>query len=236
MSRAKRLFDLALLAILTPVLFPVLALLAAILLIVQGRPLFFGSVRMRDPVRRFTLWKLRSMTLDGADHGVSGGNKRARVTPIGRILRRARMDELPQLVNIARGDISFVGPRPPLPLYVERFPALYARVLTSCPGVTGLASLVFAAHEEGLLARCTTAQETDAVYARRCVPRKARIDLIYQANQSLSLDAWLVVLTIGRSCGLLRRGRRLPRRRTPARSAASAPKPAAPRRDGAAAK
>ena len=123
------------------------------------------------------------------------------------------MDELPQMWNILRGDISFVGPRPPLPVYVTRFPDLYAQVLQSRPGVTGLASLVFAAHEEALLSRCATSDETDAIYARRCVPRKARIDLLYQRRRSLLLDAWLVIVTGGRALGLMRRGRRLPRLR-----------------------
>ena len=106
----------------------------------------------------------------------------------GRFLRRSRLDEVPQLWNVLKGDMSFVGPRPPLRLYVERFPELYAKVLQSRPGVTGLATLVFHRHEEKLLAACRSAAETDAVYARRCVPRKARIDLIYQNM----LSEWLV--------------------------------------------
>jgi lipopolysaccharide/colanic/teichoic acid biosynthesis glycosyltransferase len=213
MTLSKRLFDLFLLALLAVILVPVLAVLALILAGVQGRPVLFGSNRSRAPGHDFTLWKLRSMTQDAGDAGVSGGDKQARITPLGRVLRRTRMDELPQMWNILRGDISFVGPRPPLPAYVARCPDLYARVLRSRPGVTGLASLVFASHEEALLARCATPAETDATYVRRCVPRKARIDLIYQQKQSLGLDAWLVIVTGGRALGLMRRGRRLPRLR-----------------------
>jgi lipopolysaccharide/colanic/teichoic acid biosynthesis glycosyltransferase len=213
MTLGKRLFDLALLALLGTILVPVLGILAAILLIRQGRPVFFGAQRVKTPGRHFTLWKLRSMTHDPGDAGVSGGDKQQRVTAMGRILRRSRMDELPQMWNILRGDISFVGPRPPLPDYVARFPDLYAQVLQSRPGVTGLASLVFAAHEEAMLSRCTTPAETDATYARRCVPRKAKIDLIYQRNHSLMLDLWLVIITGGRAFGLLKRGPSLPRLR-----------------------
>lgn len=213
MKPSKRLFDLTFLVVLSVFLVPLLGMLVACLAMVQGRPIFFGSDRMRSLDQKFTLWKLRSMTYDAGDRGVSGGDKSARITRMGRVLRRTRLDELPQMLNILLGDISFVGPRPPLPLYVDRFPSLYKDVLKSRPGVTGLASLVFSAHEEAMLSRCATPDETDAVYARRCVPRKARIDLIYQRNQTLSLDALLVVLTAGMALGLIDRTGRLPRRR-----------------------
>lgn len=210
MTLQKRLFDLVILAVVAPVLIPVLAVLALLVWALQGRPVFYNSERMRAPGQPFQLWKLRSMTVVAVDHGVSGGDKAARITPIGRLLRRSRMDELPQMLNILRGDISFVGPRPPLRLYVERFPVLYAQVLRSRPGVTGLASLVFAGHENWLLSRCTTPEQTDATYARLCVPRKARLDLMYQRHQSLPLDLWLVIITGLRVCGLAH-GRRFPR-------------------------
>jgi lipopolysaccharide/colanic/teichoic acid biosynthesis glycosyltransferase len=94
--------------------------------------------------------------------------------------------------------MSFVGPRPPLRQYVERFPDLYARVLQNRPGITGLATLVYHAHEERLLRPCRTVAETDAVYARRCIPAKARLDLIYQRNRSICYDLVLLGRTIGR--------------------------------------
>jgi lipopolysaccharide/colanic/teichoic acid biosynthesis glycosyltransferase len=115
-----------------------------------------------------------------------------------RMLRKTRADEIPQLWNVIRGDMSLVGPRPPLRRYVEAYPALYAQVLKNRPGVTGLASLAFADHEERILARCTSAAETEAAYRRRCVPRKARIDLIYQRRQSLCLDLRLIAETARR--------------------------------------
>lgn len=207
MTRSKRLFDLLFACLLAPFVVLALVPLSLWLWARQGRPIFFGSERMHDRAQGFTLWKLRSMTLVDSDSGVSGGDKAARVTTAGRILRRTRLDELPQLLNILRGDISFVGPRPPLRQYVERFPELYALVLQSRPGLTGLASLVFAAHEERLLSRATSAEETDLIYARSCVPRKARIDLIYQQHQSRKLDLWLMVVTAARVLGFARTGR-----------------------------
>ncbi len=210
MPRAKRLLDLGLLALLAPVLLPLLGTLALVSWLLQGRPVFYGAERMRSPQQGFILWKLRSMHVVSDDHGVSGGDKAARITPLGHHLRRMRLDELPQMINILRGEISFVGPRPPLRSYVEAFPEIYDTVLAMPPGVTGLASLVYAAHETRLLARCTTASETDALYRRACIPRKARLDLIYQRHQSPGFDLWLVGVTTARLIGLAC-GRRLPR-------------------------
>ena len=199
MTPAKRALDL----IVAFLLFAALALPFGVLLLwllaKQGRPLFYVSERMHAPGRPFRLWKLRTMTLAPADSGVSGGDKAARITATGRFLRRSRADEIPQLWNVLRGDMSFVGPRPPLRQYVERFPDLYAQVLRSRPGITGLATLRYHRHEERLLARCHSAAETDALYARACVPRKARLDLIYQRHRNICMDMALMVETLTRA-------------------------------------
>jgi lipopolysaccharide/colanic/teichoic acid biosynthesis glycosyltransferase len=203
MTPQKRLFDIALALALATALAVPFTVLVLVLLATQGRPVFYVAERMRAPGRPFQLWKLRTMTVTQADSGVSGGDKSARITPAGRFLRATRLDEIPQLWNVLKGDMSFVGPRPPLRQYVERFPDVYAKVLRSRPGITGLATLEFHAHEERLLAPCRSADETDAVYCRRCIPRKARLDLIYQAHQSVCFDLVLLARTAGRV--LLRR-------------------------------
>ena len=197
MTLRKRIFDFFLASLLVVILGPILLGLLVWLLLKEGRPLFYAAERMKTPDQPFRLWKLRTMTLVDEDQGVSGGNKAARITPTGAWLRARRLDEFPQLWNILRGDLSFVGPRPPLREYVERFPKLYAEVLRSRPGVTGLATIRFHKHEERLLSRCQTPHETDAVYCRVCVPRKARLDLIYQRHQSTCYDFDLVFQTIG---------------------------------------
>ncbi len=202
MTPAKRLVDLVLAVVLMALLAAPFGLLVLWLWAREGRPVFYVAERMRAPGRPFLLWKLRTMSVVPPEAGVSGGNKAARITATGRLLRRSRLDEVPQLWNILKGDMSFVGPRPPLRLYVERFPALYARVLRSRPGVTGLATLTFHRHEEALLAKCRTSAETDTVYARRCVPRKARIDLIYQRRRSIWMDFRLMWLTFARAVKL----------------------------------
>ena len=199
MTLSKRLLDLTLALLLAALLALPFAAVLLWLLWREGRPLFYVSERMRAPGRPFALWKLRTMTVVPPEQGVSGGDKRNRVTAAGAFLRRCRLDEVPQLWNVIKGDMSFVGPRPPLRLYVERHPEIYEQVLKNRPGITGLATLTFHRHEEGILARCKTAAETDTVYSRRCVPRKARIDLIYQRRRTLLLDFRLMALTLLRA-------------------------------------
>lgn len=197
MTLSKRLFDLFFVTLLLVLLGPILLGLLIWLLIKEGRPIFYVAERMRGPDRGFNLWKLRTMTVVDEDAGVSGGDKEARITKTGAWLRSKRLDEFPQLWNILKGDLSFVGPRPPLREYVERYPEIYNEVLKSRPGVTGLASIVYHKHEDLLLRRCETPEETDAVYTRACIPRKARLDLIYQRHQSIWYDFDLVFQTIG---------------------------------------
>jgi len=197
MTLQKRLLDLFFAALLVVILGPVLLGLLIWLLIKEGRPVFYVAERMKGVDQPFQLWKLRTMTVVDEDAGVSGGDKTARITPTGAWLRARRLDEFPQLWNILKGDLSFVGPRPPLREYVERFPDLYREVLKTRPGVTGLASIVYHKHEAALLERCATRAETDAVYARICVPAKARLDLIYARHRSICYDFDLVFQTIG---------------------------------------
>lgn len=198
MTPAKRILDLFFALWISVVLAPVILWLAILVWRRQGRPIFYVSERMKTPEQPFHLWKFRTMTVAENDRGVSGGDKRARITPLGAWMRARRLDEFPQLWNILRGDMSFVGPRPPLREYVEEFPDLYEQVLRARPGVTGLATLEFAHHEARLLARCRSPEETDRVYRRICVPRKARLDLIYLRHRNICFDFVLGCRTAAR--------------------------------------
>lgn len=192
MTFGKRVFDIVFALVLMVLLAVPFLILVVILLITEGRPLFYVSERMKTPTQGFSLIKLRTMANVTSDGGVTGGDKTARIGPMHRLLRRARLDEIPQLWNVLLGDMSFVGPRPPLRVYVDAFPETYAQVLKNRPGITGLASLRINAFEEAVLSRCETSVETDAVYRRRCVPRKAALDLIYQRHQSFCFDLALI--------------------------------------------
>lgn len=195
MPTSKRLFDLFYGILLSLLLALPLLVILLVMLIRDGRPLFYVAERMKSPTQPFLLWKLRTMRPDENDSGVSGGDKHTRITKTGHILRKFRLDEIPQLWNVIKGDMSFVGPRPPLRTYVERFPEIYGKVLQNRPGITGLATLYYHHHEEKLLTTCKTAAETEQVYTRICIPAKAKLDLIYQKNQSFCFDIRLMLET-----------------------------------------
>jgi lipopolysaccharide/colanic/teichoic acid biosynthesis glycosyltransferase len=192
---SKRLFDLIFSITIAIFLAPFLLFTAIVIFVFDGRPIFYVSERMKDFEQGFGLIKFRTMRPMSLDSGVSGGDKIDRITKAGRFLRRTRLDELPQLFNVIKGDLSFVGPRPPLRQYVQKYPELYRSVLISRPGITGLASLRYHKHEERLLSKTKSSTETDEVYCRSCIPRKAHLDLIYQKNRNLCLDLKLILLT-----------------------------------------
>ena len=198
MTWSKRLLDLLIIAMIIPIILPIGLLIALAIRVTDGRPVIFKQERMKTPTQGFMLWKFRTMKMDAADAGVSGGDKTGRITPIGKFLRRTHFDEIPQAVNVIRGDVSLVGPRPPLRSYVEAYPEIYREVLKSRPGLTGMASFFYSKHEGWILRQCKTAEETDHAYRTRCIPRKARLDLIYQRHQSECLDFWIFWITTAR--------------------------------------
>ena len=187
--------------ILCPFVLFLLCVLYVIVVPLQGRPFFFSSERMRNIDQTFSLLKIRTMELPCHKECESalGGDQKSRVTPIGAILRRTRLDELPQILNVLRGELRFIGPRPPLGRYVALYPDLYRAVLADTPpGITGLATVVLHAREERLLSRCQTSDETDRVYRQRCIPIKARLDLIYRDRRSWALNARILWMTASR--------------------------------------
>jgi lipopolysaccharide/colanic/teichoic acid biosynthesis glycosyltransferase len=196
MTFSKRVFDVLCAISLIMLLWPLLLIVIVLILLRDGRPVFYVSERMKTPTKGFNLVKFRTMKPVAVDSGVSGGDKSDRITGTGRFLRRTRLDETPQLWNVLKGDISFVGPRPPLRQYVDAYPEIYREVMKSRPGITGLASIYFSAYEERLLSRCSSRAETDDVYRRICIPRKAQLDLIYQKNRSICLDGLLMLRTV----------------------------------------
>ena len=172
----KRAFDLAVAVPLIIVLSPVFLVIGLLIRVFDGAPILYQSARVTTNGQLFTLIKFRTMRNVNSDSGVTGGQKSERVSRLGAVLRTSRLDEIPQLVNVIFGDMSFVGPRPPLPQYVNAYPALYSRVLASKPGITGLASVIFHKREERLLSRCSSPEETDAVYRRVCIRANGKND------------------------------------------------------------
>lgn len=192
----KRLFDITLATILLIPASIIMLVVAMVLLVAQGRPILFVQWRMKTPDRAFPLIKFRTMVNAPSDFCVTGADQHWRITRLGHFLRRTRIDELPQLFNILRGHMGFVGPRPPTPELVRAAPCAFAAVLRCRPGVTGLATLLYHRREYRILRTCRDASETRDTYLRRCLPTKARIDLIYQRNRTFGMDLWILVATI----------------------------------------
>lgn len=187
--------------LLLPAALLALSALYVVAVVIQGRPFLFASERMRTPDQAFRLYKIRTMHPPEAEVGemVLCARQARRVTPLGAVLRRARLDELPQIFNVLKGDIGFIGPRPPLRRYVEAYPDLYAEVLRgTLPGITGLATVMLHRREEVLLAACRDPAEADSVYRARCIPIKARLDLIYSRNRGFRLNAMILFRTVSR--------------------------------------
>jgi lipopolysaccharide/colanic/teichoic acid biosynthesis glycosyltransferase len=121
MTPGKRIFDMLCASAVLVLVLPVMAWISYRIWREDDGPILYVAERMRSPAEGFGLLKFRTMTHSGQqDAGVTGGDKSGRITPLGAWLRRRRLDELPQLINIIKGDMSFVGPRPPLREYVER--------------------------------------------------------------------------------------------------------------------
>lgn len=196
----KRVFDILLAVIGLVVTTPLIIGITIAILWRDGGPVFYVAERMKTPDQPFNVIKLRTMSNVPHDEnsGVTGGHKSNRITPIGHKLRRFRLDELPQFINVLRGDMGFVGPRPPLRQYTNAFPQLYGKVLQSRPGVTGLESLHYHRVEERVIASATTPAQTEAIYTARCIPRKAALDLIYQRHASICFDAAIIWQTLRR--------------------------------------
>jgi lipopolysaccharide/colanic/teichoic acid biosynthesis glycosyltransferase len=141
--------------------------------------------------RPFELLKLRSMRVGVAGPPITA-SRDPRITAVGRVLRRSKIDELPQLWNVLTGDMSLVGPRPELPRFVERFPDDYARILKIRPGLTDFAALEFR-DEEAVLA---SAPDPEAAYLQQVLPAKIELYHRYIDEMSLRTDLELVFRTV----------------------------------------
>ncbi len=186
----KRAFDLAVALVGTVLLLPILAMAGLAIKLDSPGPVFYRSSRVGKDGRPFGLYKLRTM-IAGADRVgssvTSGGDPR--ITRVGRLLRRTKLDEMPNLINVLKGEMSLVGPRPEAPEWIELYSPEERRVLQVRPGITGLAQVRYR-HEEDLL-RGASIQERYPHIMRE----KLHLDLEYIRNRSLGLDLRIIAET-----------------------------------------
>lgn len=189
-----RTFDLlaALLGLL--VLLPFLALVALLVKLQDGGPVFYRQERVGRGGRPFRIWKFRTMVVDADRVGkplTVGADPR--VTRIGAFLRRWKLDELPQLLNVVAGEMGLVGPRPEVPKYVAHYTEAQRAVLALRPGVTDLASIAYR-NESELLAGL---EDPEGHYLQVILPDKIRINLDYAAKASLGRNLKVILATLG---------------------------------------
>ena len=189
----KRTFDVCMAALGLLLTAPLLTLISVLIKLDSPGPVIFRQVRVGQGFRPFAIQKFRTMAVDtpGACLPLTVGQD-PRITRIGRILRKFKLDELPQLLNVLKGDMSFVGPRPEVPRYVERLRSDFSEVLSVRPGITDLASLRYI-DEATLLAYSANPEEE---YQLKVLPEKLRLAKLYIRHMSLRLDLAIVIQTL----------------------------------------
>lgn len=189
----KRFYDLLFSIVGLIVLSPVFLFIALLVKCSDGGPVFFRQCRVGLRGKVFYIWKFRTMIVNAESTGASvTRDGDSRITPIGRILRKLKADELPQLLNVAVGEMSLVGPRPEVPRYVRCYTEQQKKVLELKPGITDLATLAFR-HEEELL---KTADDLENFYVNVCVPKKIELNLRYAERANLWQDTKIILRTL----------------------------------------
>lgn len=191
----RRLVDIVLASMGLAISLPVMVAAATAIFAVNPGPVIYRADRVGRSGRVFTMYKLRTMYMDGGDSGsvvtVPGDG---RVFPLGRLLRRLKVDELPQMVNIIKGDMSIVGPRPRDPQIVRRwYTPLHRETLEVLPGLTSPGTLFYLTHGESTL----RGGNPEGEYQARVLPQKLALDIDYVRNRSAWIDVWIVVRTVG---------------------------------------
>jgi lipopolysaccharide/colanic/teichoic acid biosynthesis glycosyltransferase len=189
----KRALDLALVALAAPILLPIALLTALLARASMGPPTIFVQERVGRHGRTFRLLKLRTMSAGSEGLPITGAGD-PRVTDAGRWLRRTKCDEIPQVINVIRGEMSIVGPRPELPRYVALYTADQRRVLEARPGLTDPATLAFRNEEEAL--GSVPAQERETYYQERILPHKLRLNREYLTSATARGDLMLILKTL----------------------------------------
>ena len=189
----KRVFDFGGAAVSLVLLSPLLVGLAVGVKLDSSGPVFYRGLRIGRNGRPFRMIKFRSMIVD-ADKlgGPSTADDDLRITRVGMALRKCKLDELPQLINILKGEMSFVGPRPEVPYYVEMYTPQERTILSVRPGLTDWASIWN--FDEG--ARLAGSPDPEKAYIEKIRPEKLRLQMKYVQERSLRTDLMILVATV----------------------------------------
>jgi len=190
---AKRAMDIAISAAALCVLWPVFLLIALAIVIDDPGPVFYRQVRVGRGGRPFRIFKFRTMVVDADKKGLSiTVGRDSRITRVGAFLRKTKLDELAQLLNVLCGQMSFVGPRPEVPRYVELYTPYQRQVLLVRPGITDYASIAYR-NENDLLAG---ADDPERMYIETIMPDKIELNMKYLREISPLADLRLILKTV----------------------------------------
>ena len=191
----KRILDLCISALGLVLLGPVMLVLSLLIKLDSRGPVLYRGERVGKDGRPFLMYKFRTMVLEADTIGPAITYRGdPRVTKAGKFLRHTKLDELPQLINVFKGEMSLVGPRPEDPSYVAHYSAQQREVLRVKPGITGLTQLEY--RDEASLLEGTSADEA---YLSQIMPEKLKLDLYYIQSRSLALDIkilWQTAITL----------------------------------------
>ena len=194
MNSIKRQFDLFFSLIGISLFLPLGALIGLLIKIEDGGPIFYIQERIGHRGKSFRMIKFRTMVRDADKMGsaITIGND-ARITSVGRWLRRFKLDEFPQLFNVLKGEMSFVGPRPEVPKYVAVYNDMEREVLNLVPGITDPASVIYRNESEIL----GGFQDPEKQYIEKIMPNKIRINLEYARRANIMSDIFVILQTLG---------------------------------------
>ncbi len=200
-SVIQRSFDLTVASLLLTASLPILLAVAVLVKLSSPGPVFFRQARLGRGGKTFRILKFRSMIAvqNGGPSVTVAGDRR--ITPIGKILRRTKLDELPQLINVVLGEMSLVGPRPEVPNYKHVYQNGFEKVLSTRPGITDPVSLQLA-DEENFLKQFPNPLQA---YEKVVLPRKLTLSLQYLQHRSLVNDVQIIFLTVMAAAGWRRR-------------------------------
>jgi lipopolysaccharide/colanic/teichoic acid biosynthesis glycosyltransferase len=188
----KRAFDLGFSTLGLILLSPIILAISIGVKWFSPGPVFFRQERVGKNFKSFSIYKFRTMSIDAVSDPPITVRGDPRVTRFGRFLRRTKLDELPQLINVFKGEMSLVGPRPEVPYYVQRFRNDYEEILQVRPGITDEASIEFR-HEDAVLAAAAVPEE---LYLNEVLPRKIALAKRYVRNGGIADDLRIILRTL----------------------------------------
>jgi len=191
----KRIFDIFLSGLGLIMLSPFFLIMAIWIKLDSKGPVFYRGLRVGLHGKPFRIFKFRSMVIDAEKNGVASTSKNdVRVTKVGKFIRKYKIDEFSQLINVFLGNMSLVGPRPEIQNFVNQYTDEEKIILTVRPGITDFASIKF--HNEGEIIAASGIENADEAYAKLIRPEKLKLQMKYITEQNLWLDISLIIQTL----------------------------------------